>query len=66
MFGCHSFPYVCVSVCVEKGEERETAFQASRPVLQLCGSLSRISQQLNRRVGLQINPIYLFLTVLNT
>lgn len=65
MFGFHSFPCVCVSVCVEK-EERGKAFQASHPVLQLCGSLSRISQQLSRRVGLQINPIYLFLTVLNT
>lgn len=55
-------------VCVEENEERRAAFQGSPPVLQLCGSLSRISQQLYRRVGFQIIPSYLlfFLTTLNT
>lgn len=44
------------SMCVEEKEERQTAFQVSPPVLQLCGSLGRINQQRDRRVGFQIIP----------
>lgn len=55
-------------VCVEENEERRAAFQVYPPVLQLCGSLSRISQQLYRRVGFQIYSQlpFVFLTTLNT
>lgn len=45
------FPPMSVCVCVE---ERPTSI--SPPVFQLCGSLSGISQQLCRRVGVHIIP----------
>lgn len=52
LLGFHFLP--CVWREKRKGRP---AFQASPPVLQLCGSLGHLSQQLCRRVGFQTIPV---------